>query len=877
MRTRNSCLRGVFLSAVGACVLVGAATARADDPNDPPVITQHPTDQTVCEDDDVTFTIVATGQELSYQWRKDDQPIGGATSDTLLLDAVTVDDSGDYDCVVTNPYGQATSDAATLIVDPGPVIIEQPAGQEVCEGESVTLSVAVGNQATTYEDTVGSVASSGSGARLRGNYYRIDAGTTLTRIEHYLNVSAAGTLVFFVYEADNLSGPYALIAQDVVDSGGTGLDYYASNPLAVPLVTGRYYIIGAGWPDDHTYYWDSSHPNTISFGASLNGFAYSYQDPMPDPPPTNTNGFAYMQRLTTSDLALTYQWRKNDEDIPGASGPEYTISSMSATDAADYQVLLANDCGSTLSQTATLTLGEGVTITQDPNDQSICVGGSATFSVVAEGPDLGYQWRKNGEDIADATTDCYIVEEATLDDAGDYDVLVTNACDTATSVAATLLVAAAGPTVTEHPADQLACAGDPVVLTVVAEGIGLQYQWRKGGEDIADATSDSYTIGVVDPNDCAVYDVIVSNPCGSVVSEPAALTVEEPVSVIQQPAGDSICAGDQYTFAVVAGGTNISYQWRKEAEDIPEATADTYVISAATLDDSGDYDVVVSNFCGELVSDIATLTVVAGPVIADQPAGRRLREGQPLTLSVTLDPASFPDDVDAIGELSESSTGPRIRANCYLVRQTATLRRIEQYLGISTPGALVFFVYQAEAEEGPYTLIVEDTVAEAETGTGFHASNPLELTLSAGKYYIVGAAWPDAHTYYWGGVHPQPTAFGESVCGYAASYQSPLPNSPVPSSAFVYSQRLTTVQTEASYEWRKDGVLIVTATTGTYEIAAVTLADAGLYEVAVTNVCGTVLSDPARVVVLPGLTPAGSTYLETVQEPVGADPNTPPP
>lgn len=878
MPTRNVCRFARWPIALTALLSATVAAAQA---GDPPVITQHPASQMVCEGANATFTVVASGEGLSYQWRKDDESIAGATSDTLMLDATTPADNGDYDCVVSNAYGEATSNAATLIVDPGPQIAEHPASAEVCEGDPVTLSVVVSNLATPWEDTVGSTANSGSGARMRANYYQVYSATTLTRIEQHLAISTSGQLVFFVYESDDLSGPYVLIAEDIVPDSGTGTGYFSSGALTVPLAVDKYYIIGGAWPDDHTYYWDSSHPNPVAFGQSLNGFAYAWQYPLPDPPPTPSNSFAYMQRLSTSDLAMTYQWRKGGQELPGAGGPQYTIDAMTAADADDYDVLVANACGNAVSNTATLTLGLGLTITEDPNDQVACVGVAVTFTVVASGPNLSYQWRKDGEDIPDATGDTHAIEAVTLEDAGEYDAVVTNPCDTLTSSAATLTVADGVPTITEHPNDQSACEGYAVTLTVVAAGTGLEYQWRKDGVDLPNATDAAYVIHLADPNDAGSYDVVVSNVCGSATSDAALLDVDEAMSIVEQPVGGLICQGDAYTLSFVAAGTGLGYQWRKESENIPDATDTTYVIDPATLDDSGSYDVVVTNNCGEIISAAAAVTVMSGPVITEHPVGQWLEVGDELTLTVELDLASFPDDVDPVGTSANSSSGAdKIRGNSYEVWQSTTLTRIEHYLNITTSGALVFFVYEAEvSEQGPYTLMLEDTLSDSGTGLGFYASHPLEATLEAGKYYIIGTAWRGSHGYYWDdGPHPQPTAFGQSVHGYATTYQAQLPYDPVPTSPNVYYQRLTTVDRVAWYQWRQDGNDIPGATVDTYTVPAVRFADAGLYDVVATNECGSVTTDAARVrVVARQAPPLPYRPPTSAQRPTGSQPRVPDP
>jgi hypothetical protein len=71
-----------------------------------------------------------------------------------------------------------------------------------------------------------------------------------------------------------------------------------------------------------------------------------------------------------------------------------------------------------------------------------------------------------------------------------------------------------------------------VVLSVVAEGDGLSYQWRQNEVDIPGATAATYTIDAVALDDAGAYDVVVSTPCGSTVSDLATITVTE------RPAGD---------------------------------------------------------------------------------------------------------------------------------------------------------------------------------------------------------------------------------------------------------------------------------------------------------------------------------------------------
>lgn len=98
--------------------------------NDPVAITTQPAAQTVIETSPVSFTVAATGSEpILFQWKKDgvdlanDSRISGATTATLSINSTTAADAGSYTVVVSNFNNSATSDAASLTVNPLPVAL----------------------------------------------------------------------------------------------------------------------------------------------------------------------------------------------------------------------------------------------------------------------------------------------------------------------------------------------------------------------------------------------------------------------------------------------------------------------------------------------------------------------------------------------------------------------------------------------------------------------------------------------------------------------------------------------------------------------------------------------------------------------------------
>ncbi len=85
--------------------------------NNAPVISSQPASITVPEGQPATFSVSATGAlPLSYQWKKNGVNIAGATSSSYTIAHTQQSDAGQYRVTVSNNYGSATSNNATLTV-----------------------------------------------------------------------------------------------------------------------------------------------------------------------------------------------------------------------------------------------------------------------------------------------------------------------------------------------------------------------------------------------------------------------------------------------------------------------------------------------------------------------------------------------------------------------------------------------------------------------------------------------------------------------------------------------------------------------------------------------------------------------------------------
>jgi hypothetical protein len=260
-------------------------------------------------------------------------------------------------------------------------------------------------------------------------------------------------------------------------------------------------------------------------------------------------------------------------------------------------------------------------ITTQPASQTVTAGQTATFSVAATGTaPLSYQWRKNGTNIAGATSSSYTTPAtATTDSGSTFSVVITNSAGSVTSNNAVLNVnpASTAPSITTQPANQAVTAGQTASFSVSATGTApMTYQWRKNGSNVTGATSSSYTTPPTTTADSgSAFSVVISNSGGNVTSNNAMLTVNQSgpqgPSITTQPANQTVTAGQTATFSVVANGTApLSYQWRMNGTNINGATGSSYTTSTTTTAMSGEsFSVVVTNSAASVTSSNATLTV----------------------------------------------------------------------------------------------------------------------------------------------------------------------------------------------------------------------------------------------------------------------------
>jgi len=358
---------------------------------------------------------------------------------------------------------------------------------------------------------------------------------------------------------------------------------------------------------------------------------------------------------------VTYQhdgfgWQPNEPTIPVGTSFFFQNAGAPRTCARTFSI----NCGS-----GTNTPPQ---VVQHPQSQTVFVGSSVTFDVVASGtPPLSYQWHFNGAIIPGATGPSHNIPSAQLTHSGGYSVTVGNAAGSVTSTTATLKVY--GPVVINEwmavntgsvidPADgkpddwfelyntsasAINLAGFrisndpsnpgtftlPAGMVIPANGYLLFWadnQPAQGPNHVDFLLPDSGgAIALFTGSgllmDCATFGAQSANvsmgrsPDGSasivLLPQPTPQGANPTFPVIsQQPSSQTVNFGGTATFSVgVTSAPPLSFQWHVNCRDLAGETNSTLTVTNVGLDDVGHYIVTIRNALGQTTSDDAALTL----------------------------------------------------------------------------------------------------------------------------------------------------------------------------------------------------------------------------------------------------------------------------
>ncbi len=360
-------------------------------------IVSQPTDLTVNEGEDATFTVAATGNgTLSYHWYVNDQAIAGATADTFsVISATTADDGNVYRVDITDANGTLSSDNGILTVYALVVlaIVSQPTDLTVNEGEDATFTVAAtGNGTLSYHWYVNDQAIAGATADTfsvisattadDGNVYRVD----ITDANGMLSTDDAALEVFEIV----LPVTVVSIAQGIIDSDRLAGPRWVR--LDFDSLAAATHTINVSWDSAADVRYRVFETGATQISSIIQGSS---------------------PRVWSGELEANTQ---------------YYIALWSAGGNANYN--------------ATIEATVPISIASQPFDRIVTQGDDVTFYVAATGSGtLSYQWFADGNPLLGETAESLTVFAASLSQNGTlYNVEVSNSYETVVSDFAALTV-----------------------------------------------------------------------------------------------------------------------------------------------------------------------------------------------------------------------------------------------------------------------------------------------------------------------------------------------------------------------------------------------------------------------------------------------------
>ena len=228
---------------------------------------------------------------------------------------------------------------------------------------------------------------------------------------------------------------------------------------------------------------------------------------------------------------------------------------------------------------------------------------------------------------------------------------------TSTSFVLTVASTSTAPVITSQPGAVTVVAGGSATFSVAATGNpSPTYQWLRNGAAISGATAASYSMASVQTADAGSYTVVVSNAAGSVTSSAATLIVTEGVSILSQPASQTIAKNTSATLTVTASGSGLTYQWYAGdagdvAAPISGATSSSY--TTPKLGSSKRYWVRVSGSGQSVNSATAVVTVLSSPRVGSGSVkrGNKILAEAPVLAAGVVTDGTFSVMIDENGVL----------------------------------------------------------------------------------------------------------------------------------------------------------------------------------------------------------------------------------
>ena len=735
--------------------------------SNPPSTTQilpsfftQPVSQTVAEGSSVTFSTSASGTpNPTYQWYFNGTAIAGATGPAFNISSAQITSAGLYTVVLTNSAGSVTSAPASLTVSvahTAPVILNQPKSQTVLLGSAVLFTV-------TVQENLG------------------------VTYQWYFNGTAIAGATSAAYTITSASASQA--GSYTVSVNNT--DYSVASNVANLTVT---------VPSSAPSITQQPQSESVNLGSGATFTVTGSGTPNP-----------------------TYQWYFNGTAITGATNASFAISTTQASNAGQYTVTLTNQVGSITSNPATLKIIQpavNVSITQQPQTQTIFVSQAVTFSVSALGSaPLSYQWLFNGVPIPSATSSVYTLTNTQTSSAGSYSVVVTNPVSSVTSSNALLsvLLPFSAPVISLQPNSQIVQVGSQATFAVATSTSGTtSYQWYLNGAIIYGATASTYSILNCQASNAGSYMVVLSNAAGSTASLAAVLSVTNPAIapvITLQPQSQTSVIGNTVTFTVLASGTpSPTYQWYNNWVPITSATSSSLTLNSVQFTDQGSYTVIATNPANSVTSAAAILTL-------------QNASGSPFITTVSgVSMDSTHITSNTLSTTTSSTLAVPLGGSATLTA-TAT--------GNPSPNFQWYFNGQSIAGANGPSYSISNFQSWSSGSYSVLATNALGSYASYGQLLIVA-----------------PTS-GTPVITTQPHTQFVTPGETVTLSTQV---GVNTQSSYTNYQWYLNGIAIAGATHPLLMTTA-SVGNSGSYQCMITNASGSILTNPALISVAPTSNP----------------------
>ena len=310
-------------------------------------------------------------------------------------------------------------------------------------------------------------------------------------------------------------------------------------------------------------------------------------------------------------LPIASQWFFSNSPLAGRTSQLLFLTNVTPGMAGLYYLTLSNSISSTQTVAVSLNV-QPLAITVQPTNVAVYAGDPAGLAVQARniGP-FAYQWRRDGTNLPGQTDAQISWTIATTNDAGNYSVVVNNLYGSVTSSVAALNVTAVS--FSTQPTNRTIYSGESTIFVAAAWKNGpFSYQWRFNGSDLPAQTNAALALAAVTTSQAGPYTVRVSSPYGSLESSNAILTVIDTAPIITgQPTNRFAWHLGGSTLRVTATGSKpLTYQWRRNGQDIPSATNSALSVTGVVSSVPMQISVLVSNPIGTTLSATAAVTVI---------------------------------------------------------------------------------------------------------------------------------------------------------------------------------------------------------------------------------------------------------------------------